>query len=49
MKWACSLLAQLTDRQWQDAFRAGGFQPDVAARFIRALKAKVDQGLKLAS
>lgn len=42
--WASSLLAQLSDRQWRDAFRAGGFQPAVANRFIAKLREKVAQG-----
>ncbi len=42
--WASNLLAQLTDQQWRDAFHAGGFQPEVANRFIRKLREKVEQG-----
>jgi hypothetical protein len=42
--WASNLLGQLSDRQWQDAFRAGGHEPDVAKRFIRKLRAKIDEG-----
>jgi len=46
--WASGLLAQLSDRQWHDAFRAGGYEPDVADRFIRAIRARVAEGLHLA-
>jgi hypothetical protein len=42
--WASNLLGQLSDRQWQDAFRAGGYEPAVASRFIRKLREKVEQG-----
>ena len=42
--WASNLLAQLSDRQWQDAFRAGGHEPAVANRYIRKLREKVEQG-----
>jgi hypothetical protein len=45
--WASRLLGRLSDRQWQDAFRAGDYQPDVAARFIRVLKNKLAAGLRL--
>ena len=45
--WASDLLAALTDQQWRDAFRAGGYQPDVAERFIRKLREKVEQGRNL--
>ncbi len=47
--WACALLARLDDRQWGDAFRAGGYTPEVSARFIAKLKEKVAQGLALRS
>ena len=45
--WASNLLAQLSERQWQDAFRAGGFEPQVANRYIRKLREKMDQGRAL--
>ena len=45
VRWACALLGRLSDAQWADAFRAGGYPPDIAARFIRRIKAKIDQGL----
>jgi hypothetical protein len=42
--WASDLLARLSERQWRDAFRAGGYDPQVANRFIRKLREKVGQG-----
>ena len=36
--------ASLSDQQFQDAFRAGGYDPDVAARFIARLREKIEQG-----
>ena len=45
--WASNLLGQLTDRQWRDAFRAAGYEPAVAGRFIRTLRAKIEQGHNL--
>jgi hypothetical protein len=45
--WACELLGRLSDKQWADAFRAGGFDPDDASRFITKLKEKIDQGRSL--
>jgi hypothetical protein len=47
--WACKLLGRLSDRQWQDAFRAGGYEPGVAARFIRVLRHKLAIGRRLNS
>jgi hypothetical protein len=45
--WASTLLGRLSDRQWQDAFRAGGYPPHVAERFIRALKDKLAAGRRI--
>jgi hypothetical protein len=47
VRWASELMAQLTDEQWHDAFRAGGYQPAVAERFITRLHAKIADGLAL--
>ena len=45
--WASDLLGRLSDKQWADAFRAGGYEPAVANRFIKTLKSKVQQGKSL--
>jgi hypothetical protein len=45
--WTCQRLDRLTDRQWRDAFRAGGFEPSVAGRYIARIKARVAEGLAL--
>ena len=45
--WTSNLLGQLTAKQWQDAFRAAGFAPGDADRFIRKLREKVQQGRDL--
>jgi hypothetical protein len=45
--WVCRLLDRITDRQWDDAFRAAGYDGAVRARFIRKIEAKIDQGLAL--
>ena len=47
VRWICTRLERLTDRQWQDAFRAGGFAPPAADRFIRRMKQKINEGLAL--
>ena len=39
--WAGNLLAGLSERQWQDAFRAGGYNPEVSARFIRKIQLNI--------
>jgi hypothetical protein len=45
--WACRLLARLSDEQWNDAFRAAGYPPEPAGRYIAKIKSKIDEGLKL--
>jgi len=45
--WASELLGRLSDKQWADAFRAGGYEPAVANRFIVKLKEKIVQGRAL--
>jgi hypothetical protein len=45
VRWASELLARLTEAQWHDAFRAGGYEPPVAARFIARLREKIAEGL----
>jgi hypothetical protein len=39
----------LSPEQWRDAFRAGGFEPAVAERFIRRIHEKIEQGKRLRS
>ena len=45
VRWTAELLNRLTDAQWDDAFRAADYSPDVRARFIRKIKAKIAEGL----
>jgi hypothetical protein len=47
VRWVCQQLQRLTDDQWHDAFRAGGFPQGLADRFIRRMKQKIDEGLSL--
>jgi hypothetical protein len=47
VRWTCDLLSRLTERQWQDAFRAGGFTADQTTRYVTKIKAKIAQGLEL--
>jgi hypothetical protein len=45
--WAGSLTGGLSERQWQDAFRAGGYPPDVASRFIAILRSRVAEAQRI--
>ena len=47
VRWASDLMAGLSYGQWTDAFRAGGYEPAVAERFIRRLLAKVAEGARV--
>ena len=49
VRWTCEQLSSLTDRQWADAFRAGGYTPEQAARYTHKIKEKIAQGLNLTS
>jgi hypothetical protein len=45
--WICARLSRLSDKQWADAFRAGGYAEPTAQRYTRRLKLKIAQGLVL--
>jgi len=47
VQWAVALLTQLSDRQWRDAFRAGGYPDGLSERFIRKIKANLAEAQQL--
>jgi hypothetical protein len=47
VRWICSRLRRLDDKQLRDAFRAGGYVESDTDRFIRRLKQKIAEGLAL--
>jgi hypothetical protein len=47
VRWASGLLGRLTRTQWDDAFRAGGYDTTASDRFIRRLLAKIEEGRSL--
>lgn len=47
VRWICDRLDRLTDRQIEDAFRAGGYPKSLADRFIRRLEQKIAEGRAL--
>jgi len=49
VRWICGRLSRLSDQQWSDAFRAGGYAEPTAQRYIRRLKQKIAEGLELGS
>jgi hypothetical protein len=41
LRWTCTLLSRLSERQWLDAFRAGGYSDDQRMRYVRRIQAKI--------
>jgi hypothetical protein len=41
LRWTCNLLSRLSQQQWLDAFRAGGYTPDQSARYVRRIQEKL--------
>ena len=46
VRWALERLSRLTDVQWRDAFRAGGYSPETGARYTAKIKQKIAEGLQ---
>jgi hypothetical protein len=49
LQWTCELLSRLSERQWLDAFRAGGYTPGQSARYIRKIQEKIARARGLAT
>jgi hypothetical protein len=49
VRWTCERLAALSDSQWHDAFRAGGYDEATRTRFVAAMRARIKAGLALAN
>ena len=47
--WASTLVSGLSDRQWEDAFRAGGYTRTEAERYIRKLRANIASAQRVAN
>jgi hypothetical protein len=43
----CELMARLSDAQLNDAFRAAAFPPDISARYVKKLRSKIAEGMRL--
>ena len=41
LAWMIRLVSRLSDKQWRDAFRAGGYGPQTSAFFISTIKARL--------
>lgn len=49
VRWACERLSKITDAQWRDIFRAGGYSPQEGDRFTAKIKEKIAEGLQLSA
>jgi hypothetical protein len=47
VKWTSQRVLRITDTQWHDAFRAGGYDQTTARRFVARIKQKAEEGLAL--
>jgi hypothetical protein len=47
--WTCRLMSRISDAQYDDAFRAGGYSDDIRRRYVAKLKSKIAEGLALQS
>ncbi|HKY20494.1 MAG TPA: hypothetical protein VJM31_04670 [Vicinamibacterales bacterium] len=45
VRWTAELLGRITDAQWDDALKAADYSPDIRARYIKKIKAKIAEGL----
>ena len=45
--WACALMNRLRDAQLDAAFSAAGYAPDIRQRYIKKIRAKIQEGLAL--
>jgi hypothetical protein len=48
-RWICERLQRLSDLQWRDAFRAGGYDEETTGRYLEKMRQKIGQGLEVAS
>jgi hypothetical protein len=49
VRWTCTLLSRLSDTQWREAFRAGGYNAEHTSRYVAKIKARVAQGLQVSA
>jgi len=47
VRWAAALLSGLSERQWREAFLAGGFSPAAAEPFLAAIQARIAQAASI--
>jgi hypothetical protein len=48
LRWAATRMQRLTDQQWRDAFRAANYHEDIRDRYLRKIRQKIEEALKVA-
>ncbi|MGH9237783.1 MAG: hypothetical protein ACRD3G_07055 [Vicinamibacterales bacterium] len=49
MRWTIQLLSQLSERHWHDAFRAGGYDAEQSARYVKRIQEKIAHARQMIS
>jgi hypothetical protein len=47
VRWVATILSGISSKQWQDAFRAGGYGPTQSSVFIDRILEKIEEGKRL--
>ena len=47
VRWPAAWFETLTDQQWHDAFRAGGYDVNTSERFIRKIQSNLGKAKQL--
>ena len=48
LRWAATRMQRLTDRQWRDAFRTANYTDEITNRYLRKIRQKIEEALKVA-
>ncbi len=48
LRWAATRMQQFTDAQWRDAFRAANYSDEIRDRYLRKIRQKIEEALKVA-
>jgi hypothetical protein len=49
LRWAATRMQRLSDKQWHDAFRAANYGEGTRDRYLRKIRQKIDEALKVAA
>lgn len=49
VRWAATRLQRITDAQWRDIFRAANYADEIRDRYLRKIRQKIEEALKVAA